>query len=149
MTATQPPLTRKAALAIWWALVLLPVAFLVVILGLDGEPQSPELRPLFFWLAIGASALDVVLSRVLAPRVGSASSDREALAFTRLLLAWALCEAAALFPLVAYLITGDARLVGVFAVDLLALVLLFPSEARIESLMSSVAGAPPAGRMVR
>jgi hypothetical protein len=146
----QPPLTRKAALAIWWALVLLPLAFLVVILGLEGEPQSPELRPLFFWLAVGASVLDVVLSRVLAPRVGSTTtSDPEALAFTRLLLGWALCEAAALFPLVAYLITGDARLLGVFAVDLLALVLLFPSAGRIESLMPSLGGAPPAGRMVR
>jgi F0F1-type ATP synthase membrane subunit c/vacuolar-type H+-ATPase subunit K len=146
----QPALTRKAALAIWWALVLLPVAFLVVILGLEGEPQSPELRPLFFWLAVGASVLDVVLSRVLAPRVGSAAtSDPEALAFTRLLLGWALCEAAALFPLVAYLITGDGRLLGVFAVDLLALVLLFPSAGRIESLMRSLGGAPTAGRMVR
>ncbi len=81
------------------------------------------------------SALNVVLSRVLPPRVGTARAGREATAFARQLLGWTLCDAATLFPLVAYVVTADPRLFGVFAVDVLALLTLWPSDARWEAAL--------------
>ncbi|BDG03308.1 hypothetical protein [Anaeromyxobacter oryzae] len=147
------PYARRAALVVWSALIVLPLAFLVVVLAVGGvDRASPAVAPLFFWIAIGASVLDLALAWLLAPRVGAkASSDPEAVAFTRLLFAWALAEAAAIFPLVAYLLTDDARLIGIFGVDLLALVLLFPSDQRWESMRPAGAedGRPAVRRMVR
>jgi hypothetical protein len=140
--------TRDIGLLVWSALVVLPVAFLGVVLALGPPPRAPPaLVTVFFWIAVAASLLDIVLARVLAPRIGGASSDPHAVAFARLLFALALSEAAAIFPLVAYLITGDARLLGVFAVDLLALVLLYPSDPRWDSLTPGAEAG--AGRMVR
>jgi len=55
-------------------------------------------------------------------------------AFTRVLVSFALCEAAALAPLVAFMVTRDLRLLALVAVDVLALVLLFPTPARWERL---------------
>jgi hypothetical protein len=51
---------------------------------------------------------------------------------------------------VAYLITDDARLIGVFAVDLLAFALLYPSDQRWESVTPEAEdGAAAVRRMVR
>jgi hypothetical protein len=144
--------TRQAALAVWSALLVLPLAFLAVVLAVGGADRvSTSLTPVFFWITIAASVLDLSLAWLLAPRIGGAgSSDPNAVAFSRLLFAWALGEAAAIFPLVAYLLTGDARLIGVLAVDLLALVLLYPSDDRWASMTPAGAEAPPAARrMVR
>jgi len=87
-----------------------------------------------FWLTVVASAFNIALSRLLPPRLGPFRTGREATAFTRLVVAWALCEAAALFPLVVWIVSGDPRLLGVCAVDLIALLTLYPSDARWESL---------------
>jgi hypothetical protein len=100
---------------------------------------------LLFWLTVAVSALHIVLSRALPPRLGPFRAGPEATAFARLLVAWAFCEAAALFPLVAWIVTGDPRLIGVFGVDLLALVILFPSDARWESVRPAL--DPVSGRI--
>jgi hypothetical protein len=51
-------------------------------------------------------------------------------AFTRLVVAWGILEGAALFPLVAKLVTGDPLLYALSAGALAAQLSLFPSEAR-------------------
>jgi hypothetical protein len=145
---TALPITRRSATLLWVALLLVPVAFLVLVL-FRGGLGCPHALEAGFWLAVGASALNVTLSRVLPARLGSARSEPHALAFTRLLVAWALCDAAAIAPLVAYTLTSDPRLLGVFAVDLLALVLLFPSDLRWESFAGADAHGAAPGRMVR
>jgi hypothetical protein len=77
----------------------------------------------------------IALSQLLPARVPSVPAGPEATAFTRLLVGWALCEVAALFPLAAWIVTDDSRLLGVCAVDLLALLLLYPSELRWARLL--------------
>lgn len=144
--------TRQVALAVWSALLVLPLAFLAVVIAVGGADRvSPSVAPAFFWIAVAVSVLDLALAWLLAPRIrGAGSSAPRAVAFTRLLFAWALGEAAAIFPLVAYLLTDDARLIGVCAVDLLALVLLYPSDDRWASMTPAGAEVPPAARrMVR
>jgi hypothetical protein len=144
--------TRRAALLVWTALLVLALAFLGVVLAAGGQRDtSPAVRDGLFWIVTAASALDIALVRLLAPRIGGeVSTDPQAVAFTRLLFAWAVSEAAVIFPLVAYLITDDARLIGVFGVDLLALALLFPSDQRWESVTPEAAdGAAAVRRMVR
>jgi hypothetical protein len=142
------PLTRRAATFVWASMLVVPFAFMAIVFQAT-VPELPELTAPLFWAAIAVSALNVTLSRLLPPRLAGASSDPAALAFTRLLVAWALCEAAALAPLVAFILTRDPRLLGVLGVDLLALVLLYPTDARWESVTPV---PPPLGgsrRMVR
>jgi hypothetical protein len=136
---TGVSVTRRAANYVWLTLLVVPFAFLAVVLGLPRARPGPELVPVFFWISIVASVLGVALSRWLPPRLAAERAGPDATAFLRLIVAWALCEGAAVLPLVAFVITGDTRLVGVFALDMLALVLLFPSDARWDS----VRPAPP------
>jgi hypothetical protein len=142
-------MTRRTATFIWTALLFVPLAFMAVAFTVP-QAQAPRLTVPAFWLAVGASALNVVLSRVLPPQLGPArASDRDAVAFTRMIVALALSEAAAIAPLVAYMVTRDPRLLGVLALDLLALVVLFPSEGRWASLLPEPNGAPQGPGTVR
>ena len=136
MTA-RPDATRRAAALAWVAMLVVPFFFMALAAASRRDGGGPGATTFLFWLTVGTSAVLVVLSRALPERLGPFRSGRAATAFARLLVAWALCEAAALFPLVAWIVTGDPRLIGVFGVDLLALVLLYPSDHRWESL------APP------
>ncbi len=132
--------TRRVALLVWIAALVLPAAFLPVVWrGAGGGPA--RLADLLLLVAAVASALALVLARFLAPRLGGASGTPEAVAFTRLLVAWALCEAAAISPLVAYVLTADRRLLLIFAVDRLALALLWPSDRRLQRLRPAPGGA--------
>lgn len=137
-------MTRRTATLIWAALLATPFLFGAVAWVFARAPRSEAIVEPVFWLAVAASALNLALSRVLPPRLGpAAAEDRDAVAFTRLLVAFALCDAAALAPLVAFMVTRDVRLLGLVAVDVFALVLLFPSDARWERLL------PAAHRGVR
>ena len=76
--------------------------------------------------------------------------SRATTAFSRLLVAWAILEGAAMFPLVAYLVTGDPFLFLLVAVVIAANASLFPSEARWASLAAQpLPSAAGKGRMVR
>ena len=105
--------------------------------------------------AVGATVgagLGIVLSRVLPRRVGPRGGgvSRATTAFSRLLVAWAILEGAAMFPLVAYLVTGDPFLFLLVAVVIAANASLFPSEARWASLAAQpLPSAAGKGRMVR
>jgi hypothetical protein len=124
-------------MGLWAAMLVVPLAFMAMSRAVASGPSTPELTGLFFWIAVGASAFAIALSRVLPPRLGVSRAGPEATILSRLVVAWALCEAAILFPLVAHLLTGDLRLLGVFAVDMIALVLLYPSDLYIQSLAPS------------
>jgi len=126
--------SRRAALFVWGSMVVTPLAFMAVAATKRWGHDPRDVAGFLFWLTVLASAFNIALSRLLPPRLGPVRAGREATAFTRLAVGWALCEAAALFPLVVWIVSGDPRLLGVCAVDLLALVTLYPSDARWESL---------------
>ena len=99
-----------------------------------------------------ASAGNLVLARALPPRLGPRRAhDRDAVAFTRVLVSLALCEAAALAPVVAHVITRDARLLGLLAATAAALVAAYPSDRRWRALRpegDEEPAAPAAGERV-
>jgi hypothetical protein len=140
-------MTRRTARLIWAALLATPFLFLAVATAVSREAYAPGLTQPLFWLAVAASALNVALSRVLPPRLGpDRADDRDAVAFTRFLVGLALCDAAAMAPLVAYMITRDARLLAVVALDVVALLLLYPSDPRWQRLLPEP-GAAASGRL--
>jgi hypothetical protein len=124
-------------------MVVLPFFFMAVADSARWGAVRPGTTTPLFWLTAAVSVVAIAASRLLPPKLGPFHAGAEATAFTRLLVAWALCEAAALFPMVAWIVAGDLRLIGVFGVDVLALVLLFPSDHRWASLRP---GAPVARR---
>jgi len=137
-------MTRRIATLLWAALLVVPIAFLGVATTLERHAPSTEHGALLLWIAVIASAFNVALSRVLPPRLEAVRrGGREAVTLTRFLVGWALCEAAALFPVVAYVVTHDPRLVLVLALDMAALVFLYPSDRRWKRL----APAGPGGAL--
>jgi len=134
--------TRRVATLVWGSSLVVPFFFLALAGTARWRGECPAPPATVFAIAVAFSALAVTLSRLLPPRLGGARAGPEATVFTRLLLGWALCEAGALFPLVAWIVSGDPRLIGVFGLALLALVLLFPSDHR----WASLAPPPSAGR---
>jgi hypothetical protein len=125
--------TRKVAVVAWGALLATPVLFAGVTIA-AAPPQgmrSPELAGVFLWMSAAVVGLGVALSRLLPPRIREQDQGpRDAVAFTRLVVAWGILEGAALFPLVAKLVTGDPLLYALSAAAVAAQLSLFPSEAR-------------------
>ncbi len=125
--------TRTTAVVAWAATLVTPLFFAAVTVAVAPPPQlrSPELAGLFFWMAAAVVGLGVVLSRTLPPRLAARSAGSpDGVAFLRLVSAWGILEGAAMFPLVAHLVTGDPFLFLLTAVALAAIVTLFPSPER-------------------
>jgi hypothetical protein len=120
---------RRVAVAVWAGQLVLLGLFVVLVTALPSPLSFSAPRELVFWIAVGTSAAGIALSRALPARIGARQSGGRphALAMTRFIVCWGLCGACALLPLVAYHLQPDGRLLGVFAVDVIALVLLFPS----------------------
>jgi hypothetical protein len=132
------PPSRRIAVVVWAGMLVGPLFFALATLAAvpRADLRQPELRGLFLWMSAAVVGLGVVVSRVLPPRVGprGAGASRDALAFTRSVLGWAIAEGAVLFPLVARLVTDDARLLALFVVALASLAALYPGEERWASL---------------
>ena len=125
--------TRRMAVGVWSALLATPVLFagVTVAAAPPHGMRSPELAGLFLWMSAAMVGLGVALSRLLPPRLRRHDrGSRDAVAFTRLVVAWAILEGAAMFPLVAELVTGDRLLYLLCAAAVAAQLSLFPSEAR-------------------
>jgi hypothetical protein len=128
-------MNRKAATLVWLSTLVIPVFFGVMAEAVrPGSSRLPE-SGLFFWLSVLVSAACIALAQVLPARIRPVPAGREATAFIRLVSGWALCEGAAFLALLAWTLTDDPRQMGVCAVDLLALVTLFPSEPRWASVL--------------
>lgn len=142
-----PP--RRIGVAVWGAMIGLLLLLLAVVLAVEKGPHPEAPRELLFWLAVATSALGIGLSRLLPQRIPArqAGGRPAANAFTRFIVAWALCEGVAVFPLVAHMLVHDHRLLAVFAVDVAALLLLYPSADQWARLAAEE--AHPSGRMVR
>ncbi len=123
--------TRRTAVLLWAAMVAVPFAFLPVALTVPRHHAAPELAPTLLALAAGVSVLNVALAWWLPPRLGAARAhDPDAVAFTRALVAIALCEAAALAPVVAVMIAPEPGFLAVLGADVAALLGFYPSVRR-------------------
>jgi hypothetical protein len=142
---------REVAVLIWAAHLALLAIFLGVVLALPPRHDASISPELLLALALATSVLGIACSRLLPPRIGTrqAGGRREVVALTRLIIAWSLCEGVAIFPLVAFLLVRDARLLAVLAVDVVALLSLFPSVERWAALSVGTVTPPPPTRMVR
>jgi len=146
--------TRQVATFVWAGMLATPLLFAGLTVGRPPRPEirAPELGGLFLWVAAAVAVLGVLTSRALPRFIGprGEATSRNAVALARLLVAWAILEGAALFPLVAYLITGDRLLFLVAAVAVAAHASLFPTEARWASLAAQpLPSRGGKGRMVR
>ncbi len=147
LTAPGTPPPRGVGILVWTAMVAFLLLFLAVVLAV--EPPADDLRAprqLLFGLALVTSAAGIALSRLVPPRIAARhTGGRPANALVRSLVGWAACEAVALYPLVAHVLVHDHRLLGVFAVDVVALVTLFPSRNAWAQLAADRAGAGAGG----
>ncbi len=135
--------SRRTAIFLWGAMLVVPFAFLAVAVSDAVQHRAPALAGPVLGLAALASAANVLLAWLLPPRLGPARAhDGDAVALGRVLVSLALCEAAALTPVVALMITRDPRLLAVLAADLAALLALFPSARRWRALRPPGEGAP-------
>ncbi|MEI7704692.1 MAG: hypothetical protein WCK73_08830 [Deltaproteobacteria bacterium] len=125
--------SRRTAVAVWATLFLLPVLFAGVT-GIAPPPRDPQaagMSVLLLWMSTAVVGLGVGMSRLLLPRLGPVpSGPPDVAAFTRTLVAWAVLEGAALFPLVAVTVTGSSLLYLPSVVALAALAIVFPAEER-------------------
>ena len=147
---SAPP--RRVAVLVWGAIVSTPVLFagVALVAAPPGGMRSPELSGMFRFMAAAVVGLGLVLARVLPPRIRTrAQGSRDTVAFTRLLVAWAILEGAAMFPLVAEMVTGDRLLLAICAVPLLALVALFPTDRRWRENAVQPFPSGPSGRTDR
>ncbi|HET7752485.1 MAG TPA: hypothetical protein VFK85_01130 [Anaeromyxobacteraceae bacterium] len=141
------------ALFVWASMLVMLLLFLAVVVTLSPPTWASFSVPRDVLLAVVAatSVVGVVAARVvprhLAPRAGDGRGEITAL--TRLILGWSLCEAAAIFPLIGFLMTRDWRLLLVFFADVAALVAYCPTRARWERLSRSIVAPAPRSRMVR
>ncbi len=142
--------SRRAATVAWVALLATPVLFAGVAMAATPprHMRSPELAPVLLWMSAAVAGLGVALSRLLPPRIHPRQPGQpDAVAFTRLLVAWAILEGAALFPLVAELVTGSPALYGLWALVVAAQASLFPSAERWKdwSVQTLRSGGPGPG----
>jgi hypothetical protein len=139
--------SRRIAGVVWAATLASPLVLAVVALAARVQPEMPQLRPVFLFLATAVAGLGVLMSRALPPRIaGRQGASADARAFTRSVVAWAILEGAALFPTVAYWVTGDGWLFLVVGIVLAAHASLFPGEARWRALGAVRAGGDGALR---
>jgi hypothetical protein len=136
-------MTRRAAIWIWGALLVVPVAFAPVAFRAASASPIPEARAPLLWAALSASFVNLALAWRLPPRLGPPRAlDRDAVAFARAAVSLALGEAAVLAPLVAYVLHPDRWLLAIAAADLVALAALYPSARRWEALRPEAGLAP-------
>lgn len=146
--APGAPPPRGVGILVWAALVATLLLFLAVVLAVEppaDDPRAP--RQLLFGLALATSAAGIALSRLLPPRIAARHTGGRpgANAFVRSLVGWAACEAAALYPLVAHVMVHDRRLLAVFAVDVVALLALYPGRNAWAQLAADRVGARAGG----
>jgi len=143
---------RRVALALWCGMLAQLALFFAMVLALTrpGPAFAPALAPdRVLGLAAPLGLGGIVLSRLLPARMRESSGRPETLGLVRFLVCWGVCDAAAVVPLVAYLLTRDVRLLAVFGAAALALALYYPSPDRWAKLAAPEEGAGPPTRMVR
>jgi len=144
----RPPTPRGVGILVWAAMVAFLLLFLAVVKAVEPPADDPEAsRQLLFGLALATSAAGIAFSWLVPPRIHARHTGGRpgANAFVRSLVGWGACEAAALYPLVAHVLVHDHRLLGVFAVDLVALLALYPTRNAWAQLAADRVGGRAGG----
>lgn len=153
---SRPPAlpSRRTAVIIWGALLAGVIGFSVVAAvagpnvrrGATGEGLGQVLGAVAACMALTC----LVVSIALPPRLRRfpAGTPPDGVALTRTIVASALNEGAALFAVVAWMVTGSPWPLAALAVSLAGLLLAFPSQGRWARLGGSVPGARQ-NRLVR
>jgi hypothetical protein len=146
---------RPTAYVVWGALVFGVVTFAVVasFVGPELRRGSAQAPDVLAELSLAVAVAGVLASRLVPPRLRRpADRDPDAFAMSRNVVAAALCEGAALFGLVAWMLTGSAWGAVGAAIALAGLISCFPGEARWRWLTADAQARPGAGgpsRMIR
>ena len=91
-------MNRSVALLVWSSTLVVPLFFGAVAEAVRGNAPHLPANGLLFWLSLATSAACITLSQLLPRRLPAVPAGREATAFIRLVVAWALCEGAAPLP---------------------------------------------------
>jgi hypothetical protein len=131
---------RRQALVLWAAMCALLLLLLATVLSTSSEPADAGMA----WLLVPLVALTMVVELAASILVPNSIARRAGkmpeawppgrLAWTRSVIAMALCFGAALFAVASYQATHAEILLYAFAIGLLALLGQFPGEARWEKL---------------
>jgi hypothetical protein len=150
------PNFRMTATIIWAALCAGVLLFFAVSLfvRLPGDPRLVGVMlPVSAALTLVTTAVSWLWAVRMRPALppGTTPHTPEQLALTRLIVATALCEGAALFAIVGFLVTGaDARMVGPLAVSLASILAHYPGDRHWARLTGGpAAGAPRRNPMIR
>lgn len=141
---------RRQALVLWAAMSAFSLLLLATVLS-SPEPSDPGMA----WLLVPLVAVTMVVELAASVLVPASIARRAAkmpeawppgrLAWTRSVIAMALCFGAALFAVASYQATHAPILLYAFAIGLLALLGQFPSEFRWEKLRQPAEEDPGKG----
>lgn len=148
------PNFRLTATIIWAALSAGVLMFFAVALFVRLPPNAslvPVLLPVAAGLTLATTAASWLWAVRMRPaRRGDAAPPAESFAITRLIVASALCEGAALFAIVAFLVTRAPPILAPFAISFAALVAHYPGERHWGRLCGGTqTGAPGRHPMIR
>jgi hypothetical protein len=123
--------TRQGATILWAAMAfaILVTTALGAYVAVSGPPEGSgqDLARFLFPLVFGFSLIAVTASR-LAPVIVKGTGPK--VAYNRAFLAFAACESACFFGIIALFVTHDLRLVAPIGGVFFAFVLLFPTASR-------------------
>ena len=133
--AHASPESRRRVVLIIWGAILMGVVMFFALTRIVGREFDPGADNSVLLLALGAASLSAFgLSFVLKAKMisQSAAQRRPELATSAYIIAFALCESAAIFGLVAHFATGARESLYFFAPAALGLVLHFPRRMHFE-----------------
>jgi F0F1-type ATP synthase membrane subunit c/vacuolar-type H+-ATPase subunit K len=146
------PDARRTTLVVWAAQLGGSLFFFAVAAFLRLGGQGPAAQPpeLLDWLALALAVVLVAASFTVPGLVRPATAaSPEAVARTRLIVGWALREAAALLGTVVWLLSGDAKPLAGFAIGIAALAASIPTGDRWRGAVEAAGttpGRPPTVR---
>jgi F0F1-type ATP synthase membrane subunit c/vacuolar-type H+-ATPase subunit K len=126
---------RYRVLVILWFAMLGSVVMFFVITKITGTPKAAEANMTLVSIFMALGLFTIGLSFVLKRRLLSQAIERQRpdLVQTGLIVGMALCEAAAIFGLIIFFVTGYAYYYLCFIVSLAAMLLHFPRREHLRA----------------
>ncbi|MFT3917392.1 MAG: hypothetical protein QM704_25890 [Anaeromyxobacteraceae bacterium] len=144
---TPEPDARRTAIILWGALLSGCLAFFGVAayLRASGAMEHATVPPALGLLALGLSVALLAASFAV-PRRLAPGGPPETVARVRLLVGWALREAAAMLGTTVWLVCGHVPALAAFVIAVAALAATAPTEARWRDALAAAGDRAPGGR---